>query len=79
MSARIRMWTESECTLFKHLYSRFGKDFRLISEHFKDRSYTQVRSHYYNIMAKKQDSRKPQQTQMETLKYIVFDAIEPLD
>ncbi|CAL6102317.1 SANT/Myb_domain [Hexamita inflata] len=41
-------WTDAENHEFRRLFSRYPRDFMLIAERM-DKSYSQVRSHYYNI------------------------------
>ncbi|CAL6046103.1 SANT/Myb_domain [Hexamita inflata] len=47
-------WTEAENKEFSKLLKRYQKDFTLIAEKM-DKSYSQVRSHYYNIQKKERD------------------------
>ncbi|CAL5978106.1 SANT/Myb_domain [Hexamita inflata] len=46
-------WSEEEDQVFKQALKEFGKDFQAISDQLKDRSYRQVRSHYYNYKKQK--------------------------
>ncbi|CAL6021516.1 protein_REVEILLE 8 isoform X2 [Hexamita inflata] len=45
-------WTQKEDQLFQKLLSQFNKDFRKIASYFTTRTYSQVRSHYYNDIIK---------------------------
>ncbi|CAL6037698.1 SANT/Myb_domain [Hexamita inflata] len=44
-------WSKEEDQVFKQALKEFGKDFQAISDQLKDRSYRQVRSHYYNSLS----------------------------
>ncbi|CAL6021660.1 Conserved_hypothetical protein [Hexamita inflata] len=46
-------WTEEEQKCFEHYLKLYHTDFRLIAELLPNRTYTQVRSHYYNQIKRK--------------------------
>ncbi|CAL6044702.1 SANT/Myb_domain [Hexamita inflata] len=46
-------WTEKEQKCFEHYLKLYHTDFRLIAELLPNRTYTQVRSHYYNELKRK--------------------------
>ncbi|CAL6021670.1 Conserved_hypothetical protein [Hexamita inflata] len=47
-------WTEDEQKCFEHYLKLYHTDFRLIAELLPNRTYTQVRSHYYNQIKSKE-------------------------
>ncbi|CAL6046269.1 SANT/Myb_domain [Hexamita inflata] len=72
-------WTEQENEQFFDLLKAYGKDFQQIAE-YMNKSYIQVKSHYYNIQAKKsKDKHKESIIQANTqfsFCFIVFDYIK---
>ncbi|CAL6102289.1 SANT/Myb_domain [Hexamita inflata] len=74
-------WTESENALFFKLLSAYGKDFQQIAE-CMNKSYTQVRSHFYNIQVKESKAGKEEPKGQRTLQrnqqlhFIVFDYVQ---
>ncbi|CAL6044716.1 SANT/Myb_domain [Hexamita inflata] len=50
--ANFSRWTSEENELFEKLLGIYNKDFRKIAQHFKTRSYGQLRTHYYNEIHK---------------------------
>ncbi|CAL6050443.1 SANT/Myb_domain [Hexamita inflata] len=73
-------WTESENALFFKLLSVYGKDFQQIAE-CMNKSYTQVRSHFYNIQVKESKAAKQELKETKNitpllLHFIVFDYIQ---
>ncbi|CAL6102295.1 Conserved_hypothetical protein [Hexamita inflata] len=73
-------WTESENALFFELLSVYGKDFPQIAE-CMNKSYTQVRSHFYNIQVKESKAAKEELKETKNitpllLHFIVFDYIQ---
>ncbi|CAL6050393.1 SANT/Myb_domain [Hexamita inflata] len=76
-----KRWSEQENSQFFHLLQLYQKDFQYIAQQMK-KTYTQVRSHYYNLEIK--SSRLTQKLEkslgygldrMERLHLIVFDEI----
>ncbi|CAL6021600.1 SANT/Myb_domain [Hexamita inflata] len=65
MSPRvIQRWTEEEEERFARLVLEFNRDFKLVARHFANRSYNQVRSHYYNGVHKTAQSEEDSARQM---------------
>ncbi|CAL6046089.1 SANT/Myb_domain [Hexamita inflata] len=52
-------WTEVENHEFRRLFNRYPRDFALIAEKM-NKSYNQVRSHYYNIQKRERDIKSNQ-------------------
>ncbi|CAL6023614.1 SANT/Myb_domain [Hexamita inflata] len=52
--SRTNRWTQEEQELFDRLIIEYQKDFKKISAAFGNRSYNQIRSHYYNSVYKDQ-------------------------
>ncbi|CAL6102299.1 SANT/Myb_domain [Hexamita inflata] len=80
-----QVWTEEDNIVFKDLIQKYHKDFRQVASEM-NRTYTQVRSHYYNIQCKNsiqesnkkqtfKDCQNSQQTQNGS-QYIVFDGFQ---
>ncbi|CAL5978068.1 SANT/Myb_domain [Hexamita inflata] len=65
-------WTEQEERIFEKALKEFGKDFQAISDLLKDRSYRQVRIHYYNS---KQQHKKQQYQDKEQYQLICYDTV----
>ncbi|CAL6046091.1 SANT/Myb_domain [Hexamita inflata] len=59
-------WTETEDIEFRKLINRYQNDFMLIAERM-DKSYNQVRSHYYNVQ-KRQRNLKTKLISQENIK-----------
>ncbi|CAL6046109.1 SANT/Myb_domain [Hexamita inflata] len=81
-----QVWTEEENIVFKDLIQKYHKDFRQVASEM-NRTYTQVRSHYYNIQSKNstpesnnkkmfKDSQNNSQQTQNSSQYIVFDGFE---
>ncbi|CAL6023728.1 SANT/Myb_domain [Hexamita inflata] len=65
MSPRvIQRWTEEEEEKFARLVLEFNRDFKLVARHFANRSYNQIRSHYYNGVHKTAQSEEDSVRQM---------------
>ncbi|CAL6102329.1 SANT/Myb_domain [Hexamita inflata] len=71
-----RRWTEEENDEFLHLIHVYYKDFQYIANEM-NKTYNQVRSHYYNINSKVEQRRKFSKSAFPTteLHLIVFDQI----
>ncbi|CAL6015031.1 SANT/Myb_domain [Hexamita inflata] len=71
-------WTLEEKRIFRNALKQFGKDFETISDLLQNRSYRQVRSHYYNTQSsqKQQDSQKQQNNyKKESYQFICYDTV----
>ncbi|CAL6046093.1 SANT/Myb_domain [Hexamita inflata] len=74
-------WSEYENNKFFKLISVYGKDFQQIAE-CMNKSYTQVRSHFYNIQVKESKAAKEELEEYRSLqnnqhlKFIVFDYVK---
>ncbi|CAL6088905.1 SANT/Myb_domain [Hexamita inflata] len=76
-------WSEYENAQFFKLLNAYGKDFQQIAE-CMNKSYTQVRSHFYNIQVKQsktlkeepQEYRSLQKNQHLKFHFIVFDYVK---
>ncbi|CAL6009565.1 SANT/Myb_domain [Hexamita inflata] len=65
---KTQLWSEAESKLFLDLMKKYHNDFVQIAEEL-NRTYSQVRSHYYNLFRKpkstslnKQTKQKPQES-----------------
>ncbi|CAL5985386.1 SANT/Myb_domain [Hexamita inflata] len=47
-------WNHKEDEIFDQLCKKYKLNFRSVADHLPNRSYTQVRSHYYNKIKRKQ-------------------------
>ncbi|CAL6064075.1 Myb-like_DNA-binding domain-containing protein [Hexamita inflata] len=47
-------WNYDEEVIFDNLCKKYKLNFRTVADHFPNRSYTQVRSHYYNKIKRKE-------------------------
>ncbi|CAL6097640.1 SANT/Myb_domain [Hexamita inflata] len=47
-------WTAEEETLFETLVDKYDRDFKKIQRAFANRTYNQIRSHFYNGVYKQQ-------------------------
>ncbi|CAL6088897.1 SANT/Myb_domain [Hexamita inflata] len=74
-------WSEYENSQFFKLLSAYGKDFQQIAE-CMNKSYTQVRSHFYNIKVKESKAGKEELKEYRSLQnnqqlhFIVFDYVQ---
>ncbi|CAL6102367.1 SANT/Myb_domain [Hexamita inflata] len=76
-----KRWSEQENNLFFRLLQLYQKDFQYIAQQM-DKTYTQVRSHYYNLEIKSSKSMQKQEKtsdsgleRMDLLNFIVFDEV----
>ncbi|CAL6116606.1 SANT/Myb_domain [Hexamita inflata] len=76
-----KRWSEQENNLFFRLLQLYQKDFQYIAQQM-DKTYTQVRSHYYNLEIKSSKSTQKLEKcleygldRMDRLHFIVFDGI----
>ncbi|CAL6046249.1 SANT/Myb_domain [Hexamita inflata] len=46
-----QLWTENEVEQFRDLFEKYNTDFRQIAKEM-NRTYNQIRSHYYNLQRK---------------------------
>ncbi|CAL6046027.1 SANT/Myb_domain [Hexamita inflata] len=76
-----KRWSEQENSQFFRLLQLYQKDFQYIAQQM-DKTYTQVRSHYYNMEIKSSRSTQKQEKspgsslyRMDRLHFIVFDEI----
>ncbi|CAL6116608.1 SANT/Myb_domain [Hexamita inflata] len=69
-----RRWSETEKEQFIHLIHVYQKDFQYIAQRM-DKTYTQVRSHYYNVNQKAKTSRQVSMSHspQKNIRLIVFD------
>ncbi|CAL6023780.1 SANT/Myb_domain [Hexamita inflata] len=59
MSRLVSRWTQEETEMLNSLVTRFKKNFKRVADHFPGRSYSQIRSHYYNqVYRSERDSFK---------------------
>ncbi|CAL6090474.1 SANT/Myb_domain [Hexamita inflata] len=63
-------WSEEEDQLFDQLYKKYKNNFREIARNFKTRTYSQIRSHYYNLQ-NREDKNKNNITQSQTVQQFV--------
>ncbi|CAL5985404.1 Myb-like_DNA-binding domain-containing protein [Hexamita inflata] len=47
-------WNYEEDEIFDQLCKKYKLNFRVVADHLPNRSYTQVRSHYYNKIKRKE-------------------------
>ncbi|CAL6083897.1 SANT/Myb_domain [Hexamita inflata] len=79
---KTQLWTEEDCKQFIILSKKYHNDFQQIADEM-NRSYSQIRSHYYNLKRKpKVDGKdsndkkgKAKQTQQEQ-PFIIFDDLQ---
>ncbi|CAL6102343.1 SANT/Myb_domain [Hexamita inflata] len=69
-------WTDAENHEFRRLFNKYPRDFMLIAERM-NKSYNQVRSHYYNIQKRERDI-KTNQNIAELKKSINIDKLRQL-
>ncbi|CAL6021632.1 SANT/Myb_domain [Hexamita inflata] len=62
----LQRWTREEERRFELLVRRHNRDFKRISELFPDRSYGQIRSHYYNVQ-RRESARSSSQNQTHAI------------
>ncbi|CAL6094815.1 protein_ODORANT1-like [Hexamita inflata] len=74
-----KRWTEREEQLFVQLATRFGKNFKRMEPHLPGRSYSQIRSHFYNHVrrelgreARSQESQKQIMTQKQEVEQVQY-------
>ncbi|CAL6050397.1 SANT/Myb_domain [Hexamita inflata] len=68
-----KRWSESENKQFLFLLSVYQKDFEYIAQQM-NKTYNQVRSHFYNIQSKdRYKSSKNDTSPMKKLRLIAFD------
>ncbi|CAL5979567.1 SANT/Myb_domain [Hexamita inflata] len=84
---KTQLWTEADSKLFLELSKKYHNDFHQIAEEMH-RTYSQVRSHHYNLQRKpsKSESEKPKDKKKVSKKnsrqgkqhysYIIFDDID---
>ncbi|CAL6056083.1 SANT/Myb_domain [Hexamita inflata] len=59
MTRLVSRWTQEETKMLNSLVTRFKKNFRRVADHFPGRTYSQIRSHFYNqIYRSERDSFK---------------------
>ncbi|CAL6033682.1 SANT/Myb_domain [Hexamita inflata] len=78
-----QLWSEEECKQFAILIKKYFNDFHQIACEM-NRTYTQIRSHYYNILRKQnieekenKDNLKP--NMVKKLSFIIFDNLQQTD
>ncbi|CAL6046029.1 SANT/Myb_domain [Hexamita inflata] len=69
-----RRWSEADKDQFAYLFHIYQKDFEYIAQRM-GKTYTQVRSHYYNINSKAKTSRQTstELSHRNDIHLIVFD------
>ncbi|CAL5979584.1 SANT/Myb_domain [Hexamita inflata] len=85
---KTQLWTEADSKLFLELSKKYHNDFHQIAEEMH-RTYSQVRSHHYNLQRKpsksesekpnnikKQKAQKQSEKEKEQFSYIIFDDID---
>ncbi|CAL5985185.1 SANT/Myb_domain [Hexamita inflata] len=65
--------TADEETLFQFLLKQYHCNFKEVSKHFTSRSYSQLRSHFYNLLRKESASK---QNVEANYNYVLFDVFE---
>ncbi|CAL6090528.1 SANT/Myb_domain [Hexamita inflata] len=60
-----KRWTEREEQLFVQLVTRFGKNFKRMEPHLSGRSYSQIRSHFYNHVRRELDREARSQESLQ--------------
>ncbi|CAL5979599.1 SANT/Myb_domain [Hexamita inflata] len=77
-----KLWTEEDCKQFIILSKKYHNDFRQIADEM-NRSYSQIRSHYYNLKRKPKvdgnDSNDKKVKAKQTLQeqpFIIFDDLQ---
>ncbi|CAL5972276.1 SANT/Myb_domain [Hexamita inflata] len=70
------LWTEEENKQYLKLLHMYGKDFYQILLSM-DKSYSQVRSHFYNIQNKSEKLKKTEQpSKAKDIQFIVYDSVD---
>ncbi|CAL5992453.1 SANT/Myb_domain [Hexamita inflata] len=69
------LWTEEENKQYLKLLHMYGKDFYQISLSM-DKSYSQVRSHFYNIQNKSDRLKNTKPSKAKDIQFIVYDSID---
>ncbi|CAL5977430.1 SANT/Myb_domain [Hexamita inflata] len=81
---KTQLWSEEDCKQFVELTKKYFEDFYQIAIEM-NRSYSQIRSHFYNLYRKphvKQEAVRDKQQQKKQKKvlmknsYIIFDDIQ---
>ncbi|CAL6088926.1 SANT/Myb_domain [Hexamita inflata] len=70
-----RRWSEEENDEFLHLIHVYQKDFQYIANEM-NKTYNQVRSHYYNLNSKTERTQNRQQSNVNVLHLIVFEKLK---
>ncbi|CAL6083895.1 SANT/Myb_domain [Hexamita inflata] len=73
-----QLWSEEECKRFVALSKQYFNDFYQIAAEM-NRSYSQIRSHYYNIVRQtklKGDKKEKQSKRAHKQSYIIFDDLQ---
>ncbi|CAL6021618.1 SANT/Myb_domain [Hexamita inflata] len=77
--ASFARWTQEENELFEKLLGLYQKDFRKIAQHFKSRSYGQIRTHYYNELHKQGgDQQLDESASQDSTEVVVPQLLETL-
>ncbi|CAL6023582.1 Conserved_hypothetical protein [Hexamita inflata] len=88
MHREVKRWTDAEEQMFLDMLKRYSTDFRLIASMLPDRTYNQVRAHYYNRARASQQgarassesaSKTPSETQESAANqsyFAIFDVYE---
>ncbi|CAL6033888.1 SANT/Myb_domain [Hexamita inflata] len=85
---KTQLWTEADSKLFLELSKKYHNDFHQIAEEMH-RTYSQVRSHHYNLQRKssksesekpkekkKQKAQKQSEKEQEHFSFIIFDDMD---
>ncbi|CAL6033878.1 SANT/Myb_domain [Hexamita inflata] len=84
---KTQLWTEADSKLFLELSKKYHNDFHQVAEEMH-RTYSQVRSHHYNLQRKssksesepkekqKQKAQKQSEKEKEHFSFIIFDDMD---
>ncbi|CAL5985175.1 SANT/Myb_domain [Hexamita inflata] len=66
-------WTADEEVLYQFLLKQYHCNFKEVSKHFPSRSYSQLRSHFYNLLRKESASKQNVETNYNYVLFHIFE------